>query len=64
MGINVGNLVINGKSIINSENADKEIVIIEKPTLQEDGTVMINGKQKRFHKKMSQYMIDILTTED
>jgi len=64
MGINVGGLVINGKSIVTDENSDKEIVIIEKPVIQENGTVMINGKQKKFNKRLSQYMIDMLTTED
>lgn len=64
MGINVGGLVINGKSVVTDENSDKEIVIIEKPVIQENGTVMINGKQKKFNKRLSQYMIDMLTTED
>jgi uncharacterized Zn-binding protein involved in type VI secretion len=65
MGINVGNLIINGEPIVtNGEQTDKEIVIVEKPVAQENGTVMVNGKQKRFHKRMSQYMIDMLTTED
>jgi hypothetical protein len=64
MGINVGGLVINGKSIVTDENSDKEIVIIEKPVIQENGTVMINGKQKKFNKRMSQYMIDMLTSEE
>ena len=64
MSINVGGLVINGKSVITGEHADKEIIIIEKPVIQENGTVMINGKQKKFNKRISQYMIDILTTED
>ena len=64
MGINVGGLVINGKSIVTDENSDKEIVIIEKPVIQENGTVMINGKQKKFNKRLSQYMIDMLTSEE
>ena len=65
MGINVGNLIINGEPIVtNGEQTDKEIVIVEKPVVQENGTIMVNGKQKRFHKRMSQYMIDMLTTED
>ena len=64
MGINVGGLVINGKSVVTGENSDKEVVIIEKPIIPENGTVMINGRQKKFNKRMSQYMIDMLTTED
>jgi hypothetical protein len=65
MSINVGNLIINGETVVmGSDNANKEIVIVEKPAVQENGTVMVNGKAKRFHKRMSQYMIDMLTTED
>jgi hypothetical protein len=65
MAINVGNLVINGTTVIeNGASIDKEIVIVEKISAQENGTVMVNGKPKRFHKRMSQYMIDMLTTEE
>lgn len=63
MAINVGNLVIKGAAVANKAT-DKEIVIVEKPAVQENGTVMVNGKPKRFHKRMSQYMIDMLTTEE
>lgn len=65
MSINVGNLIINGEQVvIGGDKTDKEIVIVEKPAIQENGTVMVNGKPKKFHKRMSQYMIDMLTTED
>jgi hypothetical protein len=64
MAINVGNLVIKGVDIVKAqeEASTKEIVLSEKP--MPEHTVMVNGRPKRFHKKMSQYMIDMLTTEE
>lgn len=64
MAINVGNLVIKGVDIVKAqeEASTKEIILSEKP--MPEHTVMVNGRPKRFHKKMSQYMIDMLTTEE
>lgn len=64
MAINVGGLVVNGVDVVKAEEGSttKEIVIAEKP--MPEHTVMVNGRPKRFHKKMSQYMIDMLTTEE
>jgi hypothetical protein len=64
MAINIGNLVIKGVDIVKAqeEASTKEIVLSEKP--MPEHTVMVNGRPKRFHKKMSQYMIDMLTTEE
>jgi hypothetical protein len=64
MAISVGGLIVNGVDVVKAqeETPKKEIVLSEKP--MPEHTVMINGKPKRFHKKMSQYMIDMLTTEE
>jgi hypothetical protein len=64
MAINVGGLVINGVDVVKAqeEASTKEIIFSEKP--MPEHTVMVNGRPKRFHKKMSQYMIDMLTTEE
>lgn len=60
MAINVGNLVVNNTE--KQESSTKEVLVTTKS--MPDHTVMINGKPKKFHKKMSQYMIDMLTTEE
>ena len=64
MAINVGALVVNGVDVVKAQedSTTREIVIAEKP--MPEHTVMVNGRPKRFHKKMSQYMIDMLTTEE
>ena len=64
MAINVGGLVVNGVDVVKAqeESATTEIILSEKP--MPEHTVMVNGRPKRFHKKMSQYMIDMLTTEE
>jgi CxxC motif-containing protein (DUF1111 family) len=41
-----------------------EVKIENKIVQMEDGTVVHNGKPKKFNKKMSAYMIDMLTSED
>lgn len=61
MAINVGrNFIIKNNpstSLDQSEEAS--------PTVQmEEGTVVHNGKPKKFNKKMSAYMIDMLTSEE
>jgi hypothetical protein len=59
MTINVG-----GMDVVNAqeESSTEETILSEKP--MPEHTVMVNGRPKRFHKKMSQYMIDMLTTEE
>ena len=63
MAINVGGLIVKGVDVIKAEDdSTKEIVFAKEP--MEEHTVMVNGKPKKFNKKMSQYMIDMLTTEE
>ena len=65
MAINVGTLVIKNKDITSSsETGDVTSITIENTTVQmEEGTVIHNGQPKKFNKKMSAYMIDMLTSE-
>lgn len=60
MAINVGNLVVSGAE--KQGPSTKEVLVTSKP--MPEHTVMVNGKPKKFHKKMSQYMIDLMTTEE
>jgi hypothetical protein len=65
MAINVGNLIVGNKLVAKVENADAAPITIENKIVQmEEGTVVHNGKPKKFNKKMSAYMIDMLTSED
>jgi hypothetical protein len=65
MAINVGNLIVGNKFVASAENADATPITIENKIVQmEEGTVVHNGKPKKFNKKMSAYMIDMLTSED
>jgi len=66
MAINVGTLVIKNKDITSSsETGDVTSITIENTTVQmEEGTVIHNGQPKKFNKKMSAYMIDMLTSEE
>lgn len=65
MAINVGNLVIKGQDIAKPEKAEVAPVKIENKVVQmEEGTIVHNGKPKKFNKKMSAYMIDMLTSEE
>ena len=41
-----------------------EVKIDDKIVSVEDGTVIHNGQPKKFNKKMSAYMIDMLTSEE
>jgi hypothetical protein len=64
MGIKVeGNIVIKNKDIPTSE-AGNSITVENKIVQMEEGTVVHNGKPKKFNKKMSAYMIDMLTSEE
>lgn len=60
MAMNVGKLVIKGAASVNvaPSTENKEVVQAE------EGTIVHNGKTKKFNKKMSAYMIDMLTSED
>ena len=65
MAINVGNLIVGNKLVASAENADATPITIENKIVQmEEGTVVHNGKPKKFNKKMSAYMIDMLTSEE
>jgi hypothetical protein len=65
MAINVGNLIVKNKLVATVENAVATPVTIENKIVQmEEGTVVHNGKPKKFNKKMSAYMIDMLTSEE
>ena len=65
MAINVGNLIVGNKLAASAENADAAPITIENKIVQmEEGTVVHNGKPKKFNKKMSAYMIDMLTSEE
>ena len=65
MAINVGTLIVKNIEVASSEKEDMTAITIENRVVQmEEGTVVHNGKPKRFNKKMSAYMIDMLTSED
>lgn len=71
MAINIGNFIIKNKPIASEALSEVEIVIENKEveTLpevvqMEEGTVIHNGRPKKFNKKMSTYMIDMLTSEE
>jgi hypothetical protein len=65
MAINVGNLIVKNKLVATAENAVAAPVTVENKIVQmEEGTVVHNGKPKKFNKKMSAYMIDMLTSEE
>ena len=65
----VANFVIKNKPIV-TETLPEVVVENEEvaPLLQvvqmEEGTVIHNGQPKKFNKKMSAYMIDMLTSEE
>jgi hypothetical protein len=68
MAINVGTFIVKNKV---AETLPEVEVAIEneqpvKPEVaqMEEGTVVHNGKPKKFNKKMSAYMIDMLTSEE
>jgi hypothetical protein len=61
-GITARNIIVKNQSL--SEEArgalEPEIKIVQ----MEEGTVIHNGQPKKFNKKMSAYMIDMLTSEE
>lgn len=65
MAIKVGNLIVKGQEIpIETTPEAKEVKVENKIVHMEDGTVIHNGQPKKFNKKMSAYMIDMLTSEE
>lgn len=64
MAIKVGNLVIKNKDDVVVPLEGGEIKIENKIVAMEEGTVIHNGQPKKFNKKMSAYMIDMLTSEE
>lgn len=65
MAIKVGNLIVKGQETpIETTPEAKEVKVENKIVHMEDGTVIHNGQPKKFNKKMSAYMIDMLTSEE
>ncbi len=65
MAIKVGNLIVKGQETPNETTPEvKEVKVENKIVHMEDGTVIHNGQPKKFNKKMSAYMIDMLTSEE
>ena len=65
MAIKAGNIIVGSKPIETetSVTSFKDVVFVEKTAVQENNTVMIDGKPKKFN-KISRYMLDMLTTEE
>lgn len=68
MAIVAGNIIVGEQTQTQGdspqrETRQREVVIVEKPVLQENGTVIVDGRPKKFN-KISRYMIDMLTTEE
>lgn len=65
MAIKVGNLIVKGQETpLETTPEVKEVKVENKIVHMEDGTVIHNGQPKKFNKKMSAYMIDMLTSEE
>lgn len=62
MAIKAGNIIVSGKEIKSDTSAAVAVEI--KSVQMEEGTVVHNGKPKKFNKNMSAYMIDMLTSEE
>jgi hypothetical protein len=69
MAINIGTFIVKNKvaetlpeveAVVESEEA----VSLPEVVQMEEGTVIHNGQPKKFNKKMSAYMIDMLTSEE
>ena len=69
MTIHVGTFIVKNKiaetlpeveAVVESEEA----VSLPEVVQMEEGTVIHNGQPKKFNKKMSAYMIDMLTSEE
>lgn len=65
MAIKAGNIIIGNQSVSSVEvETPAEVKIENKIVQMEEGTVVHNGKPKKFNKNMSAYMIDMLTSEE
>jgi hypothetical protein len=71
MAINVGTFIIKNKPIVIETLPEVEVAIeneevapLPEVVQMEEGTVIHNGQPKKFNKKMSAYMIDMLTSEE
>jgi hypothetical protein len=71
MAINVGTFIIKNKPIVIETLPEVEVTIeneevapLPEVVQMEEGTVIHNGQPKKFNKKMSAYMIDMLTSEE
>ena len=72
MAINVGTFIVKNKTVepealpevvVEVEEVE-EVVPLPEVVQMEEGTVIHNGQPKKFNKKMSAYMIDMLTSEE
>ena len=67
MAINVGTFIVKNKTVeteVLPEIEVEEVVPLPEVVQMEEGTVIHNGQPKKFNKKMSAYMIDMLTSEE
>ena len=71
MAINVRTFIIKNKPIVIETLPEVEVAIeneevapLPEVVQMEEGTVIHNGQPKKFNKKMSAYMIDMLTSEE
>ena len=67
MAINVGTFIVKNKTVETEtlpEVEVEEVVPLPEVVQMEEGTVIHNGQPKKFNKKMSAYMIDMLTSEE
>jgi hypothetical protein len=62
MAINVGTFIVKNK--VAETLPEVEAVSLPEVVQMEEGTVIHNGQPKKFNKKMSAYMIDMLTSEE
>jgi hypothetical protein len=71
MAINVGTFIVKNKTVEAETLPEVEVVVeneevapLPEVVQMEEGTVIHNGQPKKFNKKMSAYMIDMLTSEE
>jgi len=69
MAINVGTFIVKNKAAetlpeVEAVVESEEAVSLPEVVQMEEGTVIHNGQPKKFNKKMSAYMIDMLTSEE
>jgi hypothetical protein len=69
MAINVGTFIVKNKTIETLPEVEviienEEVAPLPEVVQMEEGTVIHNGQPKKFNKKMSAYMIDMLTSEE